>query len=138
MTNRHEILPCGRVVVYIRGGGRERATLIDAADLPKVAALHGTWYAQRRRWTWYAAITVYQAGQRQTIRLHRYLMEPPDGMEVDHVNNDGLDNTRENMRVVTPEANKGNMREWGSGGDIGFRWYEQGCEDLTDVPLPFV
>lgn len=128
MTNRHEILPGGIAVIYLQGGGVEHATIIDAADLPKVAELNGCWYAQRRRWTWYAAITVRENGRRQTFRLHRFLMDPPDDMEVDHINNDGLDNRRSvNLRIVTPEENKGNCREWGRGGDIIDRWYERGC-----------
>ena len=138
MTNRHEILPGGIAVIYLRGGGAEHATIIDAADLPRVAALRGTWYAQRRDWTHYAAITVREHGRRQTIRLHRYLMDPPEGMEVDHLNNDGLDNRRScNLKIVTPEDNRQNMREWGRGSDIIDRWYERGCAGYG-AELPYV
>ena len=138
MTNRFEILPCGRAVVYIRGGGVEHATLIDAADLPRVAALHGSWYAQYRRWTWYVAITVREKGNpRRTIRLHRFLMNAPEGMDVDHIDHDGLHNCRSNLRVVEPDENKQNMREWGDGGDIGYRWYEAGCAQLQEAEIPY-
>ena len=34
--NRFDLLGDGRAVIYIRGGGAERATSIDAADLPAV------------------------------------------------------------------------------------------------------
>ncbi|HWR19079.1 MAG TPA: hypothetical protein VN608_05605 [Clostridia bacterium] len=129
MRNRYDILPCGRAVIYLQGAGQEHAALIDAADLPQVASLNGTWYAQRRNWTIYAAITVREPGRgRYTIRLHRFLMDPPPDMEVDHINNDGLDNTRRNMRIVTPDANKANVR-YGGGRDIGYRWYEAGCTE---------
>lgn len=136
MTNRYDLLPGGLAVIYLAGGGRERATLIDAADLPRVAAVPGTWYAQKRNWTWYAAITTYTGPrQRRTVRLHRLLMDPPGDMEVDHINHDGLDNTRANLRVVTPEDNKSNCRPTGRGGDIMERWYETGC--AVPEPLPF-
>lgn len=120
--NRYTLLGDGRAVIYIRGGGAERATLIDAADLPTVLDT-GLWYAQRRQWTWYAACTIRQPGQRATVRLHRLLMRPPDDMEVDHLNHDGLDNTRANLRIVSPEENRENIRP-GGGRDIGRRWYE--------------
>lgn len=137
MTNRYELLPGGYAVIYLAGGGRERATLIDAADLPRVAAVPGTWYAQKRAWTYYAAITIYTTRKdRRTVRLHRLLMEPPEDMEVDHINHDGLDNRCSvNLRLCTPEDNRDNMRAWGRGGDIIERWYEAGCAAIGELPF---
>ena len=140
MTNRFEILPGGLAVIYINGRRREHATLIDAADLPRVAALNGCWYAQHRRWTWYAAISLKEPGKpKRTIRLHRYIMDPPDDMEVDHADHDGLNNTRTNLSIVEPDENKQSAREWGEGRDIGERWYEAGCAvDPFDLSLEFI
>lgn len=125
--NRYEILPCGRAVIYIMEGGAEHATLIDAEDLPRVLSVSGKWYAQRRRWTLYAACTIREAGARMTIRLHRFLTDCPADMEVDHIDHDGLNNTRANLRIVTPDDNKQNVREAGYGRDVAERWYEAGC-----------
>lgn len=130
MRNRYEVLPCGRAIIYLRCAGQERATLIDAADLPRVASLNGMWYAERRKWTLYAYITVREPGKpRYTIRMHRFIMQTPQGMEADHINNDGLNNTRRNLRNVSPEENKTNTRQWGEGYDIGRRWYEARCAE---------
>jgi hypothetical protein len=38
--------------------------------------------------------------------MHRLLMQPPAGMEVGHVNGDGLDNRRVNLRVCDPRENR--------------------------------
>ena len=42
------------------------------------------------------------------IRLHQVIMLPPEGMEVDHINGDTLDNRRCNLRLVTKSQNQRN------------------------------
>lgn len=37
--------------------------------------------------------------------LHRLLMQAPEGLVVDHIDGDGLNNTRANLRVVTHQQN---------------------------------
>ena len=37
--------------------------------------------------------------------MHRFIMEPPKGMEVDHRSGDGLDNRRGNLRVCASSHN---------------------------------
>jgi len=47
---------------------------------------------------------------RKTILLHREILPPPEGMTVDHINGDSLDNRRENLRVCTHADNVKNTR----------------------------
>jgi len=44
-----------------------------------------------------------------TRSLHNLIMNPPEGMEVDHINRDGLDNRRQNLRIVTHCENQNNL-----------------------------
>lgn len=44
------------------------------------------------------------------IPMHRFLLNAPDDMEVDHINGDGLDNRRPNLRLVSRAENLQNRR----------------------------
>ena len=50
-------------------------------------------------------------GERTTIRLHREVLQTPDGMETDHINGDRLDNRRENLRVCKRSENSKNQKK---------------------------
>lgn len=69
------------------------------------------WYARRKGNTFYAVRAVASGKLSQKIvRLHREIMNAPDGMHVDHINGNGLDCTRANMRVCTQSENKRNRK----------------------------
>ena len=64
----------------------------------------------------------------RTSVLPRILLQPPDGLEIDHINQDPLDNRRENLRVVTHAFNLTNRRtqnkNWYKGVRLNRRDYE--------------
>lgn len=48
--------------------------------------------------------------ERKSIRMHSMVMgKPPEGLEIDHINRDKLDNRRSNLRFVTPKENMANV-----------------------------
>lgn len=89
--------------------------IIDAADVPLVSA-----------WNWSAGLVrrkdgsiskVYAmrtepigGGKRRTVRMHSAIAQTPDGLETDHINLDGLDNRRSNLRAATSTQNRRNIR----------------------------
>lgn len=55
---------------------------------------------------WYAA----RAENGHTILMHRVLLNPSDGMEIDHINGNGLDNRLANLRACSHKENMQNRR----------------------------
>lgn len=49
-------------------------------------------------------------GKQASVLMHRLILDASDGMHVDHINGDGLDNRRENLRQCTPQQNWRNRK----------------------------
>ena len=76
--------------------------IISIEDMEIVAKYN--WNAQVRRHTCYA----YTAIGRGVVGMHRYIMGARRGQIVDHVNGNGLDNRRSNLRFATASQNRMN------------------------------
>ena len=100
--------------------------VIDATDVAMVAGRH--WTAKESRDPRSGIInSVYAATGVATLRLHRLLMCAPDGYEVDHIDGDGLNNRRINLRVVTKSQNLQNRRpnRKSASGVKGVTWHKR-------------
>lgn len=51
-----------------------------------------------------------ESGERKKVSLHRFIMNEPVGMDVDHINGNSLDNRRSNLRACTHAQNMQNMK----------------------------
>lgn len=85
------------------GGG---IVLVDDAD--EAVVLYGTWAVSRCNGK------LYVKGRRRKVGpetyLHRVLLDAPADVVVDHVNGNGLDNRRSNIRLCTTQENARNTR----------------------------
>lgn len=75
-------------------------TVIDVADLPLV--IRHNWCANVRECGVYAVRVVRKVG---AIYVHRVLLNAPNGIGVDHINGNSLDNRRSNLRLATTQQN---------------------------------
>lgn len=81
--------------------GRDHFALVDAADYPLVNYFN--WYLLRGH---NGKLYAYTNG---SVYMHRLIAGTPQGMETDHINGDGLDDRRANLRTATASQNRGNM-----------------------------
>ena len=68
------------------------------------------------QWTWrvcgaYAARHENRNGKPKVIFMHREIMKPPKGKVTDHISGNKFDNTRANLRNITPQENQHNRRK---------------------------
>jgi hypothetical protein len=80
----------------------------------KVAIVDDEDFEYLNRWTWhyctgYAKRIIDINGKRKRIRMHRAVLDTPDGIETDHINRNKLDNRKENLRYCTRAENMRNV-----------------------------
>lgn len=83
--------------------------LIDDIDSESVTAFK--WHSEPHGHTRYVVRRLKRDRRRTRIYLHRFLMTPGPGFVVDHINGNGLDNRRANLRVCRQEENLRNRRQ---------------------------
>jgi len=94
---------CGSIELLSRSGFAVANALVDPQDHSTIS-----------RWTWrlsshgYATRSETQDGTKRTIYMHRAIMNPQSGQVIDHVNGDGLDNRRSNLRIASVGENNAN------------------------------
>lgn len=90
---------------------RGMEAVIDAEDLHLVSGF--SWHFVPAPRTGYARGSRSLDGVREWVPMHRIIISAPDGVEVDHIDGDGLNNRRSNLRLCTHQENLRNRRTWG-------------------------
>ena len=89
----------------------DQYALIDDIDYEMVSKYK--WQAKPYREIFYAGRCQKIRGTRKVknFKMHREIMQAPPGVQVDHINGNGLDNRRENLRLCTNSQNLYNQKK---------------------------
>lgn len=93
------------IILLSKKGKETGKAIIDTEDI--VICKKFRWYKNNKH-----GYVVANGENNKTIYLHRVIMEKDylDGMEVDHINNNKLDNRKNNLRICTKTQNIWNRR----------------------------
>lgn len=134
VKNRYEVRGDVAVIFLKRKDGSELECLVDTDDLPRVMEFSYAWspHWDKHTQSFYAEGKTSGSRKegpkrkRQHFSLHRWLLNPPKGTEVDHIDHKTLDNRRHNLRVLPKGGNQQNYagarRHNQSSGVRGVSW----------------
>lgn len=104
--------------------------IIDADDVPLVANCNWRALITRRRDGSIRAVYAVRAdcsgGKPVTVYLHRVILNAPADLQADHIDGDGLNNRRINLRLATHAENSQNRRSivGSSSQYLGVHWHK--------------
>jgi len=104
-----------------------KVALVDDEDYEELNKYK--WHTKRDSKRWYAVRTAREEKYKAPVYMHRQILELEynDGKMADHINRDGLDNTRSNLRVVDfveSNRNRGGYKN-NTSGHKGVSWFER-------------
>lgn len=83
-------------------------SIVDDEDYEGLAKYK--WWPAKRGRNIYAVRDEKRDGKKYVILMHRQIMRASDGVELDHLDHDGLHNWRGNIRECSSSQNKQNTR----------------------------
>ena len=94
--------------------------IVDPADYERLSRYKWRLRKTKGKHVLYAERSIRRTDGKYSRRLmHRQLIRPPDGYVIDHINGDGLDNRRANLRLATAAQNAWNAGR--RGGRSGYK-----------------
>lgn len=86
-----------------------KVALVDDDDYERIV---------RHKWQFYPYNAGYAVrkgskrnGEPRTVRMHREIMNAPKGVQIDHINGNGLDNRKSNLRFANTQQNAFNREK---------------------------
>ena len=104
---------------------RGKVAIVDDEDYKELSELK--WFANKIGNTFYAVCTFNGGAFKCTKYMHRVILDAPSDMCVDHIDGNGLNNCRSNLRLSTKSqngANRGKQAD-NTSGFKGVIWYSR-------------
>ena len=109
MKNKFEVRGEVTTIFINNKDGSDYEILISTSDLEKVNEFPNAWYMMDYGNHKYAF--GHLPGRKGKVySLHRWILDAPKGYEVDHINHNTFDNTRNNLRLATRSQNSQNLK----------------------------
>lgn len=118
---------------------RGKFAVVDDSDFEEIN--QWKWcFVPSREGTGYAFRSKGKGGTWESFLMHRVIMKPPKSMMIDHINHDGIDNRRENLRIVTNSQNQSNVGliSTNTTGFRGVRFHKNGWEASLKFNTTFI
>ena len=86
-----------------------KVALVDDCDYEYLSQFR--WHAAKNCRVFYAARGTFRGGKGKSMLMHRVILAAQKGEQVDHIDHDGLNNRRDNLRICTTAQNAANKRK---------------------------
>ncbi len=109
---------------------RGLVAIVDDEDFAALA--EHKWCAHNSGFKFYAARRVVNGPY---VLMHRFILDAPAGIHVDHISGNGLDNRRGNLRLATNAQNVRNsaLSKSNTSGYKGVHWHRGGRRWLAQI-----
>ena len=96
-----------------------KVALVDDEDYERLNNFK--WYAHKKRNRYYALRGICINSKSDIIRMHREILNAIGKIQVDHINGNGLDNRKENLRLCTNQQNHCNQKNPQKNNKLGIK-----------------
>lgn len=101
-----------------------KVAMVDDEDFQRVNLFK--WNATKYSGGWYARRGMVVNGKNTTILMHRFIMNTPKDMQTDHIDWNGLNCQKHNMRICTKQDNLKNRKTRGKSMFHGVSFFVRG------------
>jgi len=88
---------------------QNQSAIVDVEDFQELNQFK--WYAIKDCATYYARRTINIGQTAKVVAMHRQVLKYKGLLVIDHINGNGLDNRKANLRIATPAQNSYNVRK---------------------------
>lgn len=110
-----------------------KCAYVDPEDAAKLS--FRKWHASKSNTQWYAKSDKGTRKNRQRLRMHRVIMGAKPGEQIDHINGDGLNNCKSNLRRCTHQENHFNegLSKNNTSGYKGVSWCKRDKKWIAQI-----